>query len=122
MIKFMVWDHVARKFVGASSILQKVGVKHGGNLVVIGETDDQGLISGRFEIIRFTGFHDKNGREIYDKDYLRSEDKSLNLVIFDSKSGVWNIQNDDTYNDDLSYFAKDMEVVEHSYEAAIPEV
>lgn len=86
IIKFRAWDKNNKRFIESGDMLlgNIVGWKNTKEFEV-GATSD-------FEIIQFTGLHDKNGKEIYEGDLFQVAKNRIYEVVFTTKGEYDEIQ------------------------------
>lgn len=65
VIKFRVWDNALKLFIN------NIGMK--ANNVLCDGTEQ------RFQVMQFTGLHDKNGKEIYEGDVIMRTDEKATI-------------------------------------------
>lgn len=104
-IKFRVWDKSTKTLWSPSMTLTLVG----GKAVTVEDN---------FILMQYTGLHDKNGKEIYHKDYVKMGPFRF-IVEWDDKAAKFYLaaENElDTKKYTMAHAIKDGEVVGNIYE------
>ncbi len=119
VIKFKIWDKQRDQFL-PDNILNSIVIKYNGDFVFM---TNQGPyphpINGgqdRFILNQFTGFLDKNNKEIFDKDILKIDDE-LNLTVGWGYKGAWMLSDGQDWEDTfLADYAGKLEIVGNIFE------
>ena len=106
-IKFRAWDKTAKLMCNVLEL-------HFPNEDGSGVTTDnyQGSFE-RFELMRYTGLKDKNGKEIYEGDIVRHNGKLISEIYFDEDDAGFKLRNKTMgkLHSDKNFFADNIEVI-----------
>lgn len=134
-IKFRVYDKLVNKMLDVKQITYSLSGKNMGVTSVlpiykgdwkVGE-QSRPLLTGEYELMQFTGLLDKSGKEIFESDFLRWEDRNppkeettTHQVgkVYWGESGVWMVELDDDWKFPLGENLDDtFEVIGNIYES-----
>lgn len=67
-----------------------IGTHHRtGELFGIVDGKYEALDAKNYEVMQFTGLHDKNGKEIWEGDIVKADDKVLGSIVFHNGAFKW---------------------------------
>lgn len=111
-IKFKAWDRLKKE------VCHKIGcvyVALEGSIVEV-FNDDETDVSGRYELMQFTGLRDRNGKEIYEGDVIKFDNR-LFLVFWDQERAAFeNATDGGSFMNQPTIEALKIEVVGNIYE------
>lgn len=107
--KFRVWDKENKEWAEDFSLAQDGELLHFG-ISFFNEEDKE-----NFNISFFSGIKDKNGKEIYEGDIVKEDNKKSSLIKFDESSyGLWNKK--DGFEPIIFFVYEDLEIIGNIHE------
>jgi uncharacterized phage protein (TIGR01671 family) len=115
-IKFRVWDTKAKKWCGYDDTGHVIDLHHSIRHNCFMVDNDAYDFPKDLELSQYSGLKDKNGKDIYERDIVRSEDGFVFSIEWENASpGYW-MPND--YDDESRYAigVAELEVIGNIYE------
>jgi uncharacterized phage protein (TIGR01671 family) len=89
-VKFRAWDKIEKRMLSDFGLwdLHDDGqeLEHGNGSLFVGNRQYQLFHKGEFEFMQFTGLLDKNGKEIYEADYIDFNGLEYEIIF---EHGSW---------------------------------
>ncbi|KKX52469.1 YopX family protein [Brevibacillus borstelensis] len=122
-IKFRIWDKDLKKMrVCGTDIHDSIAFDMDNNAVYYNMQNGCGSLAdgtGTYDLMRFTGLRDKNGKEIYEGDIIRVEQWNMNGIV-NFASGMFKVSDPirTEFNPSLASFMVEVrcEVIGNIYE------
>lgn len=110
-IRFRAWDKTEKCMVSWSYLLS---IQYGDNRIIDKDVADSFFNDPDFCLMQYTGLKDKNGREIYEGDILKTNNRTIRTVVFEW--GCFDAVNDYTDEPVGSFLESAIEVIGNLYE------
>ena len=111
-IKFRAWDKVKKRW-----IKDDITIAFDGLVRILSIDGPSKLVANKDVVIEFyTGFKDKNGKEIYEGDIFRAsiQNPALSIVKWDGEKArfrLWEIPEERWSDTTISYASKNFEII-----------
>ena len=92
-IKFRAWDKIKNKMFYPKLFDQRMVIQLSGIIGLFNLNKMYDDVTSRFELMQYTGLKDKNGRGIYEGDWLKTFDGEIGEVRYELTFCVYGIQN-----------------------------
>lgn len=111
--KFRGWDATGQKGWVYGDLVH--------NIKITKERDLPRVMVGGYEVVPesvglYSGHHDRNGREIYQGDIIRSSWDLENVVVWDDGASGLYLRHEDFYSTFMDVEFEEMEIIGNAYE------